>query len=42
MSIPLAGISGEHARAHGPDGMLLALLRRAGDEWKPDKVFDWT
>ena len=42
MPIPLVGIAGERARVHGPGGALLALLRRAGDEWKPDKVFDWT
>ncbi len=31
-----------HARGHGPDGVLLALLRRDGDLWRPLKVFDWT
>jgi len=30
---------GERLRAHAPDGALLALLRRSGDEWRPDKVF---
>jgi len=34
-------VAGERARAHGPDGQLLALLSRAGDVWKPVKVFDW-
>ncbi|MBC8076981.1 MAG: tRNA pseudouridine(55) synthase TruB, partial [Chloroflexales bacterium] len=29
----------ERLRAHAPDGALLALLRRSGDEWRPDKVF---
>jgi tRNA pseudouridine55 synthase len=35
-------IDGEQARAHGPDGALLALLRRAGSTWRPEKVFDWS
>jgi len=35
-------IVGERARAHGPDGALLALLSRAGALWNPDKVFDWS
>jgi tRNA pseudouridine55 synthase len=35
-------IDGERARAHGPDGALLALLGRAGTAWKPEKVFDWS
>jgi tRNA pseudouridine55 synthase len=35
-------IDGEQARAHGPDGALLALLLRAGSVWKPEKVFDWS
>lgn len=33
---------GERARAHTPDGALLALLRRNGDRWQPSKVFDWS
>jgi tRNA pseudouridine55 synthase len=33
---------GERARAHGPDGALLALLARHGEHWRPLKVFDWT
>ena len=32
----------ERARAHGPEGDLLALLVRAGDLWRPEKVFDWS
>jgi tRNA pseudouridine55 synthase len=27
------------ARAHGPDGALIALLRREGELWQPEKVF---
>jgi tRNA pseudouridine55 synthase len=27
------------ARAHGPDGGLLALMRRDGELWRPEKVF---
>jgi len=34
--------SGERARAHGPEGELVALLVRAGDLWRPEKVFDWS
>lgn len=30
------------ARGHGPDGALLALLRRDEQLWRPLKVFDWT
>ncbi len=41
-TIALDGIAGARARAHTPDGALLALLGRAGDDWKPEKVFDWT
>jgi tRNA pseudouridine55 synthase len=33
---------GERARAHAPDGSLLALLVRADERWRPVKVFDWT
>lgn len=42
--LPLAAAADAppHARAHGPDGILLALLRRDGDFWRPLKVFDWT
>jgi tRNA pseudouridine55 synthase len=42
MTIAVGGVAEERARAHGPDGRLLALLRRAGDAWRPDKVFDWS
>jgi tRNA pseudouridine55 synthase len=35
-------VAGERARAHGPEGALLALLLRDGDAWKPAKVFDWS
>jgi tRNA pseudouridine55 synthase len=41
-TIALAGIEADRARAHGPDGALLALLTRVGNVWKPEKVFDWT
>lgn len=34
-----AELPGERARAHGPDGALLALLRREGEGWRPEKVF---
>lgn len=30
---------GEHLRAHAPDGTLLAVLRRAENQWKTEKVF---
>jgi tRNA pseudouridine55 synthase len=30
------------ARAHAPDGALLALLRYDDSHWRPMKVFDWT
>jgi tRNA pseudouridine55 synthase len=36
-----AGPAAPQARAHGPDGRLLALLIREGDIWRPEKVFDW-
>jgi tRNA pseudouridine55 synthase len=41
-TMALDAVAGDRARAHGPDGMLLALLRRDGPVWKPDKVFDWS
>jgi tRNA pseudouridine55 synthase len=41
-SINRAGPSGQRARAHGPDGRLLALLTRDDERWKPEKVFDFT
>ncbi len=34
--------SPSQARAHDPDGALLALLRYDGRYWRPIKVFDWT
>jgi len=40
-SIVRAGLAGDRARAHAPDGSLLALLARVDDHWKPVKVFDW-
>lgn len=41
--LPIAAeLDGERARAHAPDGALLALLRRNGDLWQPNKVFDWS
>lgn len=40
--VALAGDLGERARAHDPEGTLLALLTRAGDRWQPTKVFDWS
>ncbi len=38
LAVPL---SGDVARAHGPDGRLLALLRYDGSVWRPFKVFAW-
>ena len=40
--LALVGIEGERARGHAPGGELLAVLRRAGEVWQPEKVFDWT
>lgn len=42
MPIELVGIAGDRARLHTPDGVLLALARRAGERWQPEKVFDWS
>jgi tRNA pseudouridine55 synthase len=42
MAILAQGVAGERARAHGPDGRLLALLSRTGEFWQPHKVFDWS
>jgi tRNA pseudouridine55 synthase len=42
MAIELTNTDAERARAHGPEGDLVALLLRAGDLWKPEKVFDWS
>lgn len=39
MPVELPGLAGERARAHGSDGRLLALLRREGAAWRPEKVF---
>jgi tRNA pseudouridine55 synthase len=41
-TIVLDVVADDRVRAHGPDGALLALLRRDGPAWKPEKVFDWT
>ncbi len=38
MSLSLPTLVGERARAHAPDGSLLALLRREGALWHPEKV----
>lgn len=35
-------IIGNNTRAYTPDGVLLALLGRDGDSWRPVKVFDWS
>ncbi len=42
LAIALTDSDADHVRAHGPDGDLLALLVRAGDLWRPEKVFDWS
>jgi tRNA pseudouridine55 synthase len=42
LAIEHTGSGAERARAHGPEGELLALLVRAGDLWRPEKVFDWS
>ncbi len=39
MPVDLPALGGERARAYGPDGALLAVLRRSGDHWRPEKVF---
>jgi tRNA pseudouridine55 synthase len=38
MAIGRAGPDGRQARAHTADGKLLAVLRRDGDGWHPEKV----
>lgn len=38
-SLTLPDLAGDQARAHTDDGTLLALLRRSGDLWQPEKVF---
>ncbi len=40
MPVALA-LAGDQARAHAPDGRLMALLRREGDRWRPFRVFSW-
>ena len=40
-NIVIAASDAERMRAYGPDGAFLALLSRAGELWKPDKVFEW-
>jgi tRNA pseudouridine55 synthase len=42
LAIELTGADADRVRAHGPEGALLALLVRAGDLWRPAKVFDWS
>lgn len=39
--LPHDGPAGDRARAHAPDGALLALLARSDGLWKPQKVFSW-
>ncbi|MGQ9925476.1 MAG: tRNA pseudouridine(55) synthase TruB [Chloroflexaceae bacterium] len=39
MPVYLPALSSEWARAHSPDGALLAVLRHTGDHWRPEKVF---
>ena len=41
-AIAFTDIDADRVRAHGSEGELLALLVRAGDLWKPVKVFDWS
>lgn len=38
LSISLEHATGDRVRAHAPDGVLLALLRREGTLWRPEKV----
>jgi tRNA pseudouridine55 synthase len=42
LALRLDGPEGPRARAHSPDGRLLALLSRADTLWRPEKVFDWS
>lgn len=37
--LTLPDIGSDHARAHCPDGRLVALLQRQGTAWHPEKVF---
>jgi tRNA pseudouridine55 synthase len=39
MPVSAPGIGDDRARAHAPGGALLALLRRDGELWRPEKVF---
>lgn len=39
MPVQLPELQGERARAHSPDGTLLALLHHEADNWRPEKVF---
>jgi tRNA pseudouridine55 synthase len=39
LPVALDGTSGEHACAYDEAGALLAVLRREGDAWHPEKVF---
>lgn len=39
LPLTLPELAGDQARAHAPDGALLALLRRDGAFWRPAKVF---
>ncbi len=38
MGVQLRHISGERVRVHAPDDTLLALLKRTGASWNPEKV----
>lgn len=38
MGVQLGHISGERVRVHAPDDTLLALLKRTGTNWNPEKV----
>jgi tRNA pseudouridine55 synthase len=42
LAIERTGTDADRARAHGPEGDLVPLLVRAGDLWRPAKVFDWS
>lgn len=35
-------LAAPRARAHGPDGRLLALLEPRGEQWQPVRVFRWS
>ncbi len=39
MPVALGDLSGDHACAYDPAGALLAVLRREGKAWRPEKVF---